>query len=243
MSSLIHQPNHLPSRIGNQHIKTFPKTQLPHDVVREIRKQIPHVANDPFPPVLHTIRKLSRQHRTKLPHMQQHHVLHALERKIRERLAEHTSLPPMHHLVHRIVRVVHALNGRKGVVKVRFLEPFAVAVDLVEALNGVDGNEVGGYADMRTILFVEFVEPKVSVAFVTVVELDPGGYGGEEWTGDGPEGVEESIVGDVCDDLSLLVYCFSFHERKRDLPLQSAEISVPQYPSTRSSCPIWTEPA
>lgn len=205
MSSFIHQLNHLPPRIGNQHIETLPKTQLPHDVVREIREQIPNVTNNPVPPILHAIRKFPRQHRTKLPHMQQHHILHALERMIRERLAEHTPLPPMYNLVNRIVRVVNTLDGREGIVKVRFLEPFPVSVDLVEALDGVDGDEVGGYTDVWAVLFMKGVEPEVSVAFVAVVELDPGGDRGEEWAGDGTEGVEKSIVGDVCDGLSPLV--------------------------------------
>ena len=49
-----------------------------------------------------------------------------------------------------------------------------MAVDLMEALCGVDGDEVGRYADVWSVLFMDCVEPEMSVPLEAVVELDPG---------------------------------------------------------------------
>ena len=93
---------------------------------------------------------------------------------VRERLAEHPSLPAMHHLINHVVRVVHAFDGRECIVEIRLLQPFPMAVDLMEALCGVDGDEVGRYADVWSVLFMDCVEPEMSVPLEAVVELDPG---------------------------------------------------------------------
>ena len=133
--------------------------------------------------------------------MQQHDILHALEGMVRERLAEHPSLPAMHHLINHVVRVVHALDGRECIVEIGLLQPFPMAVDVMEALCGVDGDEIGGYPDVWSVLFMERVEPEMPVTLEAVVELDPGCDGGKKWAGDVAEGVAEPIVEDVCDGL------------------------------------------
>ena len=70
--------------------------------------------------------------------MQQHHILHALERSFREGLTEHAPLAPVHGLINCIVRVVHTLDGGERIVKVGFLEPLAVSVDVVESTVAVN---------------------------------------------------------------------------------------------------------
>ena len=76
-----------------------------------------------------------------------------------------------------------------------------MAVDVMEALCGVDGDEIGGYPDVWSVLFMERVEPEMPVTLEAVVELDPGCDGGKKWAGDVAEGVAEPIVEDVCDGL------------------------------------------
>ena len=79
-----------------------------------------------------------------------------------------------------------------------------MTVDLMEALCGVDGDEIGRDPDVWSVLFMDCVEPEMSVTLETVVELDPGCDGGEKWAGDVTEGVEESIVEDVYGCLVML---------------------------------------
>ena len=132
---------------------------------------------------------------------------------IRERLAEHPSLPAMHHLINHVVRVVHALDGRECIVEIGLLQPFPMAVDVMEALCGVDGDEIGGYPDVWSVLFMERVEPEMPVTLEAMVELDPGCDGGKKRAGDVAEGVAEPIVEDVCDGLlSSVMYDTSHNE-------------------------------
>lgn len=86
--------------------------------------------------------------------MQQHHILHALQRLVRECLAEHAPLAPVHRLVDGVVRVVHALDGGEGIVKIGLAEPLAIAVDVVQAAVRVDGDEVGCRPDMGAVFLM-----------------------------------------------------------------------------------------
>ena len=114
-----------------------------------------------------------------------------------EGLAQDTSFPAMHDLVNDIVCVVHAFDGREGVVEVGLLEPLAMSVDIMEALSSVHRDEVRCHANVRAVLFVKSAEPQVPVSLKAMVELDPGGDGSEQGTWDAAERVEEAIVGCV----------------------------------------------
>lgn len=56
---------------------------------------------------------------------------------------------------------------------------------------------------MRAILLVERMQPEVTVAFQPVIELHPGGHGGEEWTAYMAEGVEEPVVKTISEGLCM----------------------------------------
>lgn len=197
------------SSLGDKHIKALPKAKLAHHIVRKVTEPIPHIPDNPLPlvtlsmSILFIILVKPGQHRTKLPHMQQHHILHPLQRTLRERLAEHTSLASMHRLVNCIVRVVHPLDGWEGVIEIRFLEPFPVPVDVVQSLVCVDRYKIRRDPYMCPVLSVEIVEPEVAVAFETVPELHPWRDGCDEWTWNAAEGVDEAVVEGVCDCLSI----------------------------------------
>lgn len=195
ISRTIHQLNHLPSRTLNQHIEALPKTQLPHHIIREITEPITHIVHHALL-LLRTPRidLLARKLRTELSHMQQHDILHALQRVIAKRLAEHAPLPAMQRLVDRIVRVIHPLDGREGVVEIGLLDSLPMTVDVMQTLRSVHGDKVRRDPDVGPVLGVQGVEPEVAVTFEAVVELDPGGEGGEEGSGDVMEGVKEAVV-------------------------------------------------
>lgn len=108
----------------------------------------------------------------------------------------------MHGLINCIVRVIHALDGREGIVKVCLLQPLAVSVDVVQAAVGVHRYEVRRYAYVGSILAVEIVQPEMAVAFEAVVELDPGCDGCEERAIDAAEGRDEAIVEGIGEGLS-----------------------------------------
>lgn len=159
ISSTIHQPDQLPFATRNQHIEALPETELPHNIVREIPEPIAHIPDHSLGLAHHGIPAgmLPREDRTQLPHMQQHNVLHALERIVRERLAQHAPLAAVNGLIDRIVGVIHALDGREGVVEIRLLEPLPVSVDIMQTLVGVDGDEIRGYPNMRPVLGMQSV--------------------------------------------------------------------------------------
>jgi hypothetical protein len=128
--------------------------------------------------------------------MKQHDILHPLQRIIGESLAKYTPLPSMDELINRIVRIVHTRNGREGIVKIGLAEPVPVPVDLVQALDCVDGDEVRCQTHMWAVALVQVVDPEVAVTLEAVVKLDEGGDGCEEWAGDFGERVQELGVDD-----------------------------------------------
>lgn len=87
--------------------------------------------------------------------MKQHHVLHGLQRRIRERLAKHTSLAPMQRLIDSIVRIVDAFDCGKAVVEVCFLNPLSMAVDIVQAPVTIYRDEVRCHAHMASVFCVQ----------------------------------------------------------------------------------------
>ena len=167
----INQPNHVSPSIGNQHIKALPETQLPHNIVREVPEPIGHVADNITTLLLRVassvtipIGLLPSQRRAELPHMQEHDILHGLERMVRERLAQHAPLAPMYGLIDGVVGVVHALDGGEGIVEVGLSGSLSVSVDIVQTLVGVDGHEVRSHPNVRAIFSVQSVQPQVPVA-------------------------------------------------------------------------------
>jgi hypothetical protein len=116
--------------LGDEHVEALSKAELAHHIVREITEPIGHVPDHTL--ALTTLIAIrARQRGAELSHMQQHHILHALERTLREGLAENTSLAPVNSLINRIVRIIHALDGGERVVEIGFLESLAMAVDIV----------------------------------------------------------------------------------------------------------------
>lgn len=88
-------------------------------------------------------------------------------------MAKHASLAPVHGLIDGIVRIVDALDSRKPIVEICFLDPLAVAVDIMETTITVDGDEIRCNSYVCAVLFVQPMEPEVSVSFEAVVKLDP----------------------------------------------------------------------
>lgn len=89
-------------------------------------------------------------------------------------------------LVDDIVGIVHSLDCREGVIKVRLLDLLAMTIDVMEALYGVYGDKVGCYPDMGSVLFVQLSEPEMTVAVESMVELNKGGDGCKEGAGERP---------------------------------------------------------
>lgn len=108
-------------------------------------------------------------------------------------------------LINCVVGVVHALDGREGVVEISFLESLAMPVDIVQAAVRVDRDEVRGDTHMRAVFAVQGVEPEMAVAVEAVVELDPGGDASQERAGDATERVDEAVVEDVGEGLGTYV--------------------------------------
>ena len=190
--------------LRDEHVKALPKAELAHHIVGEIAEPISHVLHHTLL-VTTLIAIHTRQRRAELSHMQQHHILHTLQRGLRKCLAKHTPLAPVHRLINRIVRVVHSLDGRECVVEIGLLEPLAVAVDIVQTAVGVDRDKVRRDTDVRAVLLVESVQPEMAITLEAVVELYPGCDRGPEGTGNAAEGVDEAVVEDVGDGLSGLL--------------------------------------
>lgn len=70
----------------------------------------------------------------------------------------------MHRLIDRIVCVIHPLDRREGIIEIRLLEPLPMPVNVMQALVGIDRDEVGRYADMRPVLFMQPVKPQIPVS-------------------------------------------------------------------------------
>lgn len=169
--------DHASSRTVNQHVEALAKAELAHDVVRQVAEPVRQVDGQSLPVMARfdiLAISLAGKDGAELADMQQHQILHALQRIVRERLAEHAPFPAMHGLIDDIVGVVHALDGREGVVEVGLFQPLPVAVDVVQALDRVDGDEIRRHAHVRAVLLVESVQPQVPVALEAVVELHPG---------------------------------------------------------------------
>lgn len=128
--STIHQSNHMSATLGDEHVEALSKAELTHDIVGEITEPIAHILHHTLA-FTTLVASSTRQHGAELSNMQQHNILHTLQRSFRESLAEHAPLTPMHSLIDRVMRVIHALDGGERVVEIGFLEPLAVAVDIV----------------------------------------------------------------------------------------------------------------
>lgn len=196
----IHQTDHMPLTLGDEHVEALTKAEFAHDIVRQVAEPVAHIPHHalafsglgaPF----------TGQFSTKLSDMQQHDILHTLEGGLGEGLAQDTTLASMHGLVDGIVGVVHSLNRGEGVVEIGLLKTLTVAVDVVKTAVGIDRDKVGCDADMSAVLLVKAMQPEMTITFETVVELDPWGDGGPEGTGDVAKRVNKSIVENVGDGL------------------------------------------
>lgn len=226
ISSPIHQSNHLSpvllllrNATPLEHVKALPKAELAHHIISKPAKPTRQIAHTFFLPAVISATPEVRQLVAQLSNVQQHNILHSLQRVIRKRLTEHASLAPMHRLINHIVRVVHTLDSSEGVVEVRLLELLPVAVDVMKALRGVHGHEVGRDANVRPVLLVQGVQPQVSVALEPMVQLDKWSDGRQPGARDVAERVEEAVIDHVHNRLvHHLVHhdpCFVRHTRSQ----------------------------
>lgn len=56
-----------------------------------------------------------------------------------------------------IVGIVYTLDSSKAVVEIGFLEMFAMTVDVTQAFDGVDRDEIWGYAHMGAVFLMQVV--------------------------------------------------------------------------------------
>ena len=231
-SRAIDQANNFTLAALNQHAKTLPKAELTHDVKGEITKPIRHVPNSLT--ILHPIMRsrleeglVTAHDGTELANVEQHQVLHSLQRIFRERLAQDTPLASVNHLIDDIVGIVHSLDRRERVVEFALLHLLAVSIDVVQTVNGVDRNKVRSNTDVGAIFPMLLVQPEMSVALEAVVQLHPGSYRREERSWDLTEGVEEDIVRDIAKGLQPIHVSISFSStkilhRNREIPTEAA---------------------
>jgi hypothetical protein len=100
----------------------------------------------------------------------------------------------VHGLINGIVCVVHALDRRESIVKCRFLETFAVSIDIVKPAIGVDGDEIRCDTNVGPVLAVQLMEPQMTVTFEAMVELYPRCYGCQNGAIDTAEGMDKAVV-------------------------------------------------
>ena len=234
IGSPIHQSNHLSpvllllkGVISLKHVEALSKTELAHHIISKPAKPTSQIAHTFFLPAVTGTTPEICQLVAQLSDMQQHNILHSFERMVRKRLAEHTSLAPMHCLINHIVRIVHTLDGSKGVVEVRLLELLPVAVDVMETLRGVHRHEIRRDANVRPVLLMQGVQPEVSVSLKAMVQLDKRSDGRQPWTRDMAERVKEAIIDRVHNRLVYhLVHrfpCFVRHTRLQSNEYPQAE--------------------
>lgn len=127
--STVDQVHHSALGTVNQHVEAFSKAQLAQDIVSHEAQPIAHVAHDKtlfglvfvFEDDVPAAVGLFSEDRAELADVDQHHVFHALERIVREGVAQDTALLAVHRLVNGIVGVVDALDGGETVVEIRLL--------------------------------------------------------------------------------------------------------------------------
>lgn len=184
-SSSVDKSNDISLSALNQHAETLTEAELSHDIVGQVGKPVSHVSGSNALLVEESIRfktgSITSHDVTELTDVGEHDILHSLESIFRESLAENTSLSTMDGLVDDIVRIVHSLDGRESIVEVRLLDFLSVTVDIMETLDGVDGDEVWSYTDMGAIFLVQFGKPEMTVAIESVIKLN-------EWSDAGQKG-------------------------------------------------------
>lgn len=116
VGSLLNQMRNEPRRLIPQHTKTLPKTQLSHDIESQPIKHFAHIN-----PLLH-IHAPFHDLVDKNLNIPQDQILHALQRILRERCRENTTLASMLDFVDCVVRVVDTFYGGEGVVEGGLLE-------------------------------------------------------------------------------------------------------------------------
>ena len=156
----IDQRSHLPVFLRDEHIEALTEAKLSHNIIREVAKPVAHFAHNAFSITGDfLIRPVPRQLGTELPHMQEHHIFHCLQRSVREPLAEDTSFPSVQSLVNCIVGVVHSFDRSEAVIEVSFPDILAVSINIMEATVAVDRDEVRCNADMSSVFLVKCVKP------------------------------------------------------------------------------------
>ena len=117
----------------------------------------------------------------------------------------------MHRLVDRIMSIVDSLDGRKGIVKVCFLDSLPMAIDIMQSFGGVDGYEIRSYPHMGAVLLMQRTQPQMAVALEPMVQLHPRREGRQEWAPNMMQGVEESIVQTISDGLEIMLRLSKAH--------------------------------
>lgn len=190
----IYQANFTSLVLRDKHIKAFAEAELTHHIIREVTKPISHVLDIAFLIMRIEISIIPSEHGAQLTHMEEHHILHPFESIIRESLAKHSSLATMHGFIDRIVRVIHTLDGREGIIEISLLEAFSMPVDVVQSTVRVDGDEIRSDAHVCPVLAVQLVQPEMAITLQAMVELDPGCDRCKEWAVDTMKWVDEAVV-------------------------------------------------
>ena len=105
----VYKPNYTPPCSVDKHIITLPKAKLAHNIIAQIPKPIRHIPLPCF--LLISILALARENRAELSDVQQHHLFHAFQGIIAERLTQHSPLTSMQLLVNCIMRIPRSLDG------------------------------------------------------------------------------------------------------------------------------------
>ena len=122
------------------------KAYVAHDIKRQTSGPARHISwTTPFFSRLFSITFAHQL--VKSSYIIQHVLFHCAYRALGQRLGEHALLAPMLHRVDDSVRAIAFEDVCKGVVVARFARIAFVAVDLLEAFGGVDGEPVRAEAD------------------------------------------------------------------------------------------------
>lgn len=141
----IDKMHHLSLCSINQHVEALSETQLSHNIVGHETQPAVESSHNLAPlgailifqqwsGVLGTLTEYCAQ----LINVEEHDIFHTLQCRVGKRLTENSPLAAMGKLINHVVRVVHAPDGRKPIVKVGLLKPLPMSVDVMESLHGVD---------------------------------------------------------------------------------------------------------
>lgn len=174
--STVDKMHHLSLCSINQHVEALSEAQLSHNIVGHEAQPAVESAHDlaalgailivqQGSSFLSTLAK----NRTQLIDVEEHDIFHAFQCRVGKRLTKNSPLAAMDKLIDHVVRVVHALDCRKPIVKIGLLEPFPMAVDVMESLHRVDRNEVWRHTHVRAISLMQLMKPEMAVTLESVV--------------------------------------------------------------------------